>query len=62
MWATLQKDTEIRFEMDVAAREIAWRIRDISRDMMLQLMEMNLEPTQSLKEIIERLSQVNVYH
>ncbi|MFM9835440.1 MAG: HD domain-containing phosphohydrolase [Methylophilaceae bacterium] len=61
MWVTLQQDTQIRFEMDVVAREIAWRLRDISRDMMLHLIEINQEPTQPLKAIIERMSQVNVY-
>ena len=61
MWATLQQDSETRFEMDVVAREIAWRLRDISRDMMLHLMDINQVPSEPLKDIIERMSQVNVY-
>lgn len=61
MWATLQQDSETRFEMDVVAREIAWRLRDISRDMMLHLMDINQAPSEPLKDIIERMSQVNVY-
>jgi len=62
MWAKLQQDTQTRFEMDVAAREIAWRLRDISRDMMLHLMDINQEPTESLESIIEKMSQVDVAH
>jgi hypothetical protein len=61
MWVALQQDPETRFEMDVVAREIAWRLRDISRDMMLHLMDINQAPSESLKDIIERMSQVNVY-
>lgn len=59
-WETLIADTEIQLEMDVAAREIAWRLRDTARDMVLNLKESNARGTPALKAIIDRMSQVSL--
>jgi HD-GYP domain-containing protein (c-di-GMP phosphodiesterase class II) len=59
-WKSLKDDPVIQLELDVAAREIAWRLRDTSRDMVLNLSESNAKGTPKLKVIIERMSQVSL--
>jgi hypothetical protein len=59
-WESLKEDPVIRLEFDVATREIAWRLRDTSRGMVLNLAESNAKGTPVLKAIIERMSQVSL--
>lgn len=59
-WESLKEDPVIRLEFDVATREIAWRLRDTSRAMVLSLAESNAKGTPVLRAIIERMSQVSL--
>jgi HD superfamily phosphohydrolase YqeK len=59
-WESIKDDPVVRLELDVAVREIAWRLRDTARDMVLNLGESAMEASAELTALIEKLSQVSL--
>lgn len=59
-WINLRDDPMVRLEVEVAGREIAWRMRDISREMILQLIEAGHEASAVMQGLINEMSQISV--
>lgn len=59
-WGEMKDDPMIRLEVEVTAREIAWRIRDLARDMILELLELEHQPSDEFQALIDSMTQTTV--
>ena len=59
-WRNVENDLQIRMEMDVAAREVAWRLRDKARDMLLSFTDEGVKMSPELQTIVGLMSQCSV--
>lgn len=59
-WESLDNDPQIRMEVDVAAREVSWRLRDAARDMLLNFTETGVQLSPELHTIVALMSQASV--
>ena len=58
-WMKMQKDNQIRFETNLMSSELAWCLRDISRDASVHLLEVEHEPSKELKAVLDKMSQAS---
>lgn len=59
-WQTVITDSLMHMEVDVTSREVAWRIRDLARDTILDLNDANHTPSPELETLIEIMSGTSV--
>lgn len=59
-WDAISENHLIRMEVEVAAHEIAWRMRDMARDMILDFFDANHEPSEALGNMIGKMSSISV--
>lgn len=59
-WESIKDDPIVQLELDVACREVAWRLRDTARDMVLNLGESEHQASAELNSLIEKMAQVSL--
>jgi HD-GYP domain-containing protein (c-di-GMP phosphodiesterase class II) len=59
-WRSVESDHQIRMEMDVAAREVAWRLRDRARDMLLNFSDQGIKMSPELHTVFGLMSQCSL--
>lgn len=59
-WQTILTDALMHMEVEVTSREVAWRIRDLARDTILDLTDANHAPSPELETLIEIMSGTSV--